>query len=493
VPPVLAPDFLASLRKIKLNRRNRKLLKMNLAQYSRSYVLKALAASIAASILVLTTSLTAAYAKSDTTAFVGVNVVPMTDDQVLQDQTVIVKAGRIEAIGPRSAVTVPGSAKVIQADGQWLMPGLIDTHVHFSQFRAFLDLFVANGVTTVRALDGHPVYLQWAKDIAKGKRLGPDLHTTGPTINNVIMDGNEEYRFDTAEKARAEVRRQWEGGFRSVKLYTELNAEAYKAAITEAQKLGMYVTGHVPDSVGVEGVVAAGQKEIAHVEELRIAFIKDYDPKKLFSLWTMDQNRLQPVADLLKKNGVAVVTSLTTLQAMYDQTSDMKSVLARPEIAYQPEFVTAMMQAPDYFYASRLPAAYLADVILPFYKTAIRTLNDAKVPLLMGTDSGGLPGFVPGWTSHHELELLVDAGLSPYDALKTATVTPAQIIPGLGDRGVVRVGARADLILIGANPLAKIGNTRAIVGVMANGKWMDDSKRQKMLATAKKVLRKMKL
>jgi imidazolonepropionase-like amidohydrolase len=475
-----------------LNHQIRRHPKMNLLQNSEVLFFKKFTIWIAVSILMLTAGITAAFAKADTTAFVGVNVVPMTDDQVLLDQTVIVKAGRIEALGPRNSVKVPASAKIIASNGGWLMPGLIDTHVHLQDIREFLDLFVANGVTSVRSLDGRPIYLRWANDIAKGKRLGPALLTTGPIIDNSVTDGDKEYRFDTAEKARAEVKRQWGAGFRSIKLYTDLNAAAYQAAISEAQKLGMYVTGHVPDSVGVEGVVAAGQKEIAHVEELRIAFIKNYDPKKMFSLWPMDVSRIEPVTALLKKNNVAVVTSLSTLQALYDQTSDMKAVLNRPEIQYQPDFVTAMMQAPDYDYAHRLPAQYLSDIVLPHFKATIRALKNANVPLLMGTDSGGLPGIVPGWGSHKELELLVDAGLSPYEALKTATVTPAQIIPGLSDRGFVRVGARADLILINDNPLIKVSNTRSIVGVMANGQWIDDQKRQAMLATAKATISKIK-
>jgi imidazolonepropionase-like amidohydrolase len=455
---------------------------------SRSHHFKGLTALALMSITVLATNSAPAFAKDDRTAFVGVNVVTMTNDQVLLDQTVIVKAHQIEVMGPRSTVTVPDSANIIKGDGSWLMPGIIDTHVHLYAIREFLGLFVGNGVTTIRTLDGRPDYLKWANDIAKGKRLGPALLTTGPIIDDSVMDGQVEYRFDTAEKMRVEVRREWKVGYRSVKFYTGLNAEAYQAGVAEAQKLGMYVTGHVPDSVGLDGVVAAGQKEIAHVEELRSAFIKDYNPKKMFSLWPLDRSRIQPVAELLKKNKVAVVTSLSTLQALYDQTSDMKAVLNRPEIAYQPEFATAMMRAPDYDYAHRLPAQYLSDVVLPFYKATIRKLERAGVPLLMGTDSGGLPGFVPGWTSHNELELLVDAGLSPYEALKTATVTPAQVIPGLADRGTVRVGSRADLILIGGNPLIRIGNTRSIIGVMANGQWIDDHKRKGILAAAKTAI-----
>lgn len=447
----------------------------------------------AVSIAVLSGNMTYAYAKDDSTAFVGVNVVTMTDDQILPDQTIIVKAGRIEAIGPRSSVTVPASAKIITSDGRWLMPGLIDTHVHLLNIREDLDLFVANGVTSIRALDGRPIYLRWANDIAKGKRLGPTFLTTGPIITNMNDDGKiQRQRFDTAEQARAEVKRQWVAGYRSIKPYTDINAITYKSAVAEAQKLGMYVTGHVPDSVGLEGVIAAGQKEIAHTEELRSALIANYDPQKMFALYPLDRARIEPVVDLLKKNNVAVVTSLSTLQVMYDATLDIKSVLQRPEIAYQPDYATAMMQAPDYSYANRLPARYLGDVVLPFYKTVIRALEDAKVPLLMGTDSGGIPSVVPGWGTHNELELLVDAGLSPYEALKTATVTPSHIIPGLGDRGVVRVGARADLVLLSDNPFTKVNNTRSIIGVMANGQWIDDAKRKAILAAAKVVISKTK-
>jgi imidazolonepropionase-like amidohydrolase len=459
-------------------------------QYSGSPFFKKLFTWIAATVLLLATSVSAVFAKTDTTAFVGVNVVPMTDDHVLMDQTVIIQDNHIHLMGPRNTVTVPASANVINGNGNWLMPGLMDMHVHLQYSREFLDLFVANGVTSVRALDGRSVYLRWASDIAKGKRLGPTLLTTGPILDNVIMDGNKEYRFDTAEKIQAEIKREWQAGFRSVKLYTGLNAVAYHAAIAEAQQRGMYVTGHVPDSVGVEGVVAAGQKEIAHVEELRSAFIKGYDPQKMFALYPLDRTRIEPVADLLKKNNVAVVTSLSTLQLLYDDTSDIKSVLARPEIAYQPDYATAMMQAPDYEYAHRLPAQYLGDVVLPFYRTTIRALENAKVPLLMGTDSGGIPSLVPGWGTHNELELLVGAGLSPYEALKTATVTPSLIIPGLGDRGIVRVGARADLILLADNPLTKVQNTRSIIGVMANGHWIDGVTRKAILAAAKIAIAK---
>jgi imidazolonepropionase-like amidohydrolase len=429
---------------------------------------------------------------SDVTAFVGVDVVQMTDDQVLTDQTVLIRAGIVEAIGPRTEVAVPASAKSIDGNGSWLMPGIIDTHVHLANIRESLDLFLANGVTTVRDLDGQNNYLEWADDIAKGKRLGPSLLDTGPILNDSVMDGKVEYQFDTAEKTRAEVQREWKVGYRSVKLYTDLNADAYKGAIEEAQKLGMYVTGHVPDSVGVEGVVAAGQKEIAHVEELRSAFIKDYDPKEMFSLWPMDRTRIKPVADLLAKNKVAVITSLSTLQHLYDQTSDIQTVLNRPEIAYQPGFATELMQTPDYYYSNRLPAKYLAEVVLPFYQSTIRELEDTKVPLLMGTDSGGIPALVWGWQAHRELQLLVDSGLTPYEALKSATITPSQVIPGLEDRGIVRVGARADLLLLKGNPLTKIGNTQSIVGVMTNGQWIDDQERTKMLDTAKAKTSKVK-
>jgi imidazolonepropionase-like amidohydrolase len=463
---------------------------MRALEYPRTFHFKDIVACAALSILVFTNNLSSAFAKNNSIAFVGVNVVPMTDDQILLDQTVIVKAGHIKSMGPRNSVKVPVSAEVITGDGGWLMPGLIDTHVHPLNIRENLDLFVANGVTSVRTLDGRPSYLRWANDIVKGKRLGPTLLTTGTIIDSVVDDGGKEYKIDTAKEARTEVRRQWAAGFRSVKLYTNLSAAAYRSAVAEAQKLGMYVTGHVPDSVGLEGVIAAGQKEIAHVEELRSAFIAGYDPQKMFSLYPLDRTRIQPVAELLRKNNVAIVTSLSTLQLLYDDTYDIKAVLTRPEIAYQPDYATAMMQATDYPYANRLPAKYLSDVVLPFYKVTIRALENAKVPLLMGTDSGGIPSLVPGWTTHNELELLVDAGLSPYEALKTATVTPSQIIPGLGDRGVVRVGARADLILINGNPLIKVGNTRSIVGVMANGRWIDDIKRQKMIAVAKATISK---
>jgi imidazolonepropionase-like amidohydrolase len=457
---------------------------------SRSHHFKGLTALALISIAVLTINIAPSFAKDHSTAFVGVNIVTMADRSILIDQTVIVKNHHIQSIGPRNAVKVPTSTRIIMGDGSWLMPGLIDTHVHILNIRENLDLFVANGVTSVRALDGRTIYLRWANDIAEGKRLGPALLTTGPILTDVDDNGNIRHRLDTAEKARAEVRRQWMVGFRSIKPYTDLNAVAYQAAVAEAKKLGMYVTGHVPDSVGLEGLVATGQKEIAHTEELRGALIKNYDPEKMFALYTLDRTRIQPVVYLLQENNIAVVTSLSTLQVMYDATSDINSVLKRPEIAYQPDYATAMMKAPDYPYAHRLPAQYLGDVVLPFYKATLRELENAKVPLLMGTDSGGIPSLVPGWGTHSELELLVDAGLSPYEALKTATVTPSQIIPGLSDRGIVCIGARADLILLAANPLAKVGNTRSIIGVMANGQWIDDAKRKAILAAAKTAIAK---
>jgi imidazolonepropionase-like amidohydrolase len=194
------------------------------------------------------------------TAFVHVNVIPMDQEQVLSDQTVVVHQERIQAIGPAASTAVPPAARVIDAKGQFLLPGLADMHVHI-YFPEELTLYVANGVTTVFNLNGQPAHLYWRKQTASGELLGPAIYSVGPTFD----------RSRTAEEAVKEVDAQAAAGYDGIKIYNQVSSAEYSALTAEAHKKNMVLVGHIAREPGFAPTLAAGQS-IAHAEEYLYTF-----------------------------------------------------------------------------------------------------------------------------------------------------------------------------------------------------------------------------
>lgn len=411
-------------------------------------------------------------------ALVNVNVLPMTGEEVLIRQTVVVRQGRIASIGPAEEITPPAGIPAPDVAGAYVMPGIADMHVHSARNPLAFSLFLANGVTTIREMAGHPVYLEWAERVRSGKVLGPDVYTTGPILGARKEDAGER-AIVNAEQARVEVEHEYAAGFRIIKPYTFLPADAYEAAMEEANQRDMLSVGHVPYSVGISGVAAAGQQELAHVHSLHQDFFVDFDPGNVFDLYVIDERRTAAIVSLMKAAGMRVCTTLIVDQALAD-SQDPDAYLGRPEQAFEPPEVTEYMRSRKWTFNRLWPHAYLEEVYLPWLYRLTGAMQVAGIPLVLGTDSG-VPGIVHGFSAQRELQLLVKAGLSPYEALVTGTRHAAMAVGAEAEWGTIEVGKRANLLVVRDNPLQEIRNTEHILGVVKAGNWLDRPRLDRLL------------
>ncbi len=397
--------------------------------------------------------LAAASAFAEDIAFVDVTVVPMDRNRVLEHQTVVVRDGRIAAVG---AEKPPEGATVIDGRGRFLMPGLADLHVH-CWYEEELLLFLANGVTTVRNLWGKPMHLRWRDEIERGSRLGPAFFTTGDITDGRPPVWQGSTGVGTAEEARAVVVAQARDGFREVKIYDRLTLEAYEAVLDEARTRGMRVTGHVPAAVGIDR--ALGRQDC--IEHLDGYF-------HLFTRW--DETLAK---DLARRTAGAGTWNCPTL-VVYERfvaPDDAEGLRARPEMRYVPPRLAATWDPRrDFRFKDRRAEDFRGLAAWNGRRRAfVKLLHGAGAPLVLGTDAGN-PFVVAGWSAHEELALLVAAGLTPFEAVSTATRSAAEYLGD--DAGTVAVGNRADLLLLEGNPLDDVRHAAWPVGVMARGRWL---------------------
>jgi len=381
----------------------------------------------------------------DVIAFVDVNVVPMDTERVLTQHTVLVRKGRIAAVGKE--VAIPDDALRIEGRGRYLMPGLADMHVHNWYEKEHL-LFLANGVTTIRNMWGTPMQLRWRREIEAGTRLGPTLHTTGPILDGARATWPGSVIVTTVEAARAAVRRIKAEGYPALKVYNALREDVYGALVAEAREKGLRVAGHVPRAVGIEGVLAAGQDCIEHLEGY--VHVEAGEDRRL--------------ARTTASRGVWNCATLV----VYWSHLRWDELPGRPEMKYVPRplratWKTMTKQRPDDKHLERLRRLRRRS------REMTKALHEAGAKLLLGTDCA-TPYIVAGWSAHRELQLLVEAGLTPYEALRTGTVNAAAYLGG--DFGTVAVGMRADLVLVEANPLDDVKNAARRTGVMVRGRWL---------------------
>jgi imidazolonepropionase-like amidohydrolase len=397
-------------------------------------------------------------------AITQVSVIAMTTRGVAADQTVLIRDGRIAALGPAATVTVPAGARVVDGRGKFLIPGLTDSHVHLYDVND-LGLYLLHGVTTVLNMSGAPIHLEWRDAVARGTLLGPAIFTTGPQLK---VEADPAIDFErgagTPEEIAALVRAHAAMGYDFAKVWGAITPEQYAAVLVAAKAARLRVTGHIPRAVGLAGVITAGQSSVAHVEEFY---------NKVFQRRIVDS--LVPAAvEATRSSGMPVVTTLVTYEAIAASlATDLTPLLSRPSRALLDPVRQLLWESSYNSFRTPGPAGRDQGYrdALGFEERISRALAEAGVPLLAGTDAGGLPGLVPGWELHRELELLVEAGLHPWEALRTATHNPGNYLTA-GEFGTVSVGARADLVLLDADPLAAIANTRRIAGVVVRGRYL---------------------
>jgi imidazolonepropionase-like amidohydrolase len=478
-------------------------------------------------LLSLTTqpSFTAAAQETENIAFVNVNVIPMDSERVLEAQTVLVQGDRIVEIGALDGVSVPDGAQVIDGNGGYLIPGLTDTHFHILDNQDALVLALANGVTTVRdpnaSYVGTGAAILEARDrIAAGELLGPTIKaaksvsTLPPQFASVFVNLDQavgpwlsvdRVLFELAADpiaGRDLVYKAFEEGYDFIKINWFLSREAFDSIVAAAAELGMPVLAHVPADVGVEHMIRSGA-EIQHNYNVQAFVAKDYvrrpgaNPLDTFDLSEADQ-KLPDLVALMAENDVAFTPTMIVDVAgfeLFDNLPDWSQapLFQRPEYRYVPpsyiatwtdskggEIAVILRDSGASSIEEIVPHPAAREETLAYQLKQLKALVDAGVPVTAGTDSSAV-AVVWGFSIHQELELFVKAGLTPYQALEASTRIAAEVMGGAEEWGTIEVGKRADMVLLSANPLENIGNTREIVGVMVRGGWLPQENLQGML------------
>jgi imidazolonepropionase-like amidohydrolase len=403
--------------------------------------------------------------RASTLAITGATLIDGTGAAPVQDAAVVIHNGRIVAAGPRAKVKIPHGAQMVDAQGKTILPGLWDMHAHFEQVE-WGPIYLAAGVTTVRDCGNELEFITAVRDaIVQGRGLGPRLLLAG------IVDGSGPMaigveRVDTPEQARMWTNRYHAAGFRQMKIYSSMTLENLKAVADEAHRLGMTVTGHVPQGLTAYQTIPAGEDQINH-----ISYIADImEPRLPDNATRAERRNAAANLDLDSSEAKKTLTFLKDHHTVVDPTIAMfelfTATTAKPPASFEP----GINKIPQVL------AQQLTDVGPPnenseigqkiFEKSVaiIGALHRSGVPIVAGTDQT-----VPGHSLHREIELYVEAGFTPMEAIQAATLVPARVMGLEKETGTVEKGKRADLILINGNPLEDIHNTRNLEYVITNG------------------------
>lgn len=444
-------------------------------------------------------------------AFQRVNIVDVRAGRVLKDQTVIVEGGRLTHVGPAKSVKTPAGATVVDGRSKYLIPGLWDMHVHAAWpgiGGVFAPLFVANGVTGVREMYGSMYAIKIWKGNYYSGQAWPRMIGAGH-----ILDGPKPFWPGSmvaanAAEGRAAVDSLHAKGADFIKVYNGLPREAYIAAIDEAKKIGTYVAGHVPDAVSPAEASDLGQRTIEHLtgvalecsrdaEALRAERVQaevDTSGTKLATyakqteriLATQDRARCTDLMKRFARNQTWQVPTMTVLRSMAYLND---STFTKDErIRYMPQQVAAQWDwRNDFRFRNRTPQSW-ANARRSYQRSVelVGEIRKAKAPILAGTDVLN-PFCFPGFSLHDELALLVEAGFSPKEALRAATLNPATFMGATDSLGTVETGKRADLVLLDANPLDNIRNTNKISAVVLNGRLYNRAALDSLLAGVEKI------
>lgn len=410
--------------------------------------------------------------------FTSVNVISMENDQVQSNQTVIVKNGKITAIGKN--LKYGKDALVIDGKGKYLIPGLAEMHAHvppideIEPMKDVLKLFAFKGITTIRGMLGHPRHIELRTKVQSGEILGPRFYTSGPSANgNSVKSVEDAIKLVKDEKAM---------GYDFIKLHPGLTKETFTALSKAAQEVGMPYAGHVSYKVGVWMAAESKYATIDHLDGMVEALVPDIESITeqqnglfgMFSSEKADESRIPKVLNALKDNNVWLVPTQALAERWFAPAATPELMNSAQEMKYMDAKTREnWMNSKKTLMAN---PQYNADKINKFIalrRKLILESNKAGVGILLGSDGPQIFN-VPGFSVHHELKYLVDAGLTPYQALQTGTVNVAKFYNAT-DRGTIKVGNVADLVLLNSNPLQDIKNTTAIEGVMLNGHWLSKS------------------
>ncbi|MGQ0542168.1 MAG: amidohydrolase family protein [Blastocatellia bacterium] len=428
---------------------------------------------------------------SDAVAFVGVNVIPMDRERILQNQTVIIRNGLIAEIGDAKKIKVPKDVTRVDGTGKYLIPGLVDMHTHLlsdgdeypdSIAPDELRVMVANGVTTVRFMIGTPELLLLRTRSAKGEITAPTIFVASPHLTG--RDQGNNFVVGTPDEAREAVRTSKAAGYDFIKITTYVKAEVYEAAIDEAAKQNIQVIGHA-DREYVTAVRAwKAKQQIEHLDGYMEQLLRDdapmkgsvsdlymSDPKNWESIDYIDESKIPIVAKKTVESNPFVNPTQHFFKNSFGTPRSEESIRAQPDFRFYPEKV--QKQWFDFYKRSRMMNQVSWERKAKWIATRnkiIKAIHDAGGKIMAGSDT---PEFLwlYGFAMHHELKALSETGIGNYAALAAGTRNPQEFLGVLDKAGTVEKGKRADLVLLNANPLDDITATYNRAGVMLKGKY----------------------
>jgi len=419
---------------------------------------------------------------SSGTAFVGGTVITMSDAGVLKNHTVIVRGDTILAVGPSASLNIPSDYDRIDAGGKFLMPGLMDMHVHLSG-RANLTSNLRYGVTTVFQLSGQrgdiTDFLSLRDEIERGDIYGPRLFLTGPMFERIgLRRQTTAYAIQDTQSVPDVLRKHIAAGYDFIKVHNFTPPDVYRTLVKASS---IPIVGHIPIRMTADKVLSSGQVMIAHSQLFYYNLF--YDPSCSDGFWQCmakvraDMSLLDDLVERIAESGVSVTANLSYLASEQSNDDDWDAVLADPEFQYLDPALQARWRVDNPLARTggeRELRRKDTDNQIEFDRELVARLNARGVPILAGTDAG-VEGLFPGRAIHLELRELVVAGLTPYEALKSATSTPGwffrKYVPRSRNMGRIEKGFVADLILLDANPLVDINNALRLRGTMARGVW----------------------
>ena len=435
-------------------------------------------------------------------AIVGVTAIPMTGrDSIIRDATIVIRDGRIAAIGPSARITIPAGAQRIDGRGKFVIPGLADMHSHLyadewvpdSVGKYELGVYVAHGVTTARLMIGTPLHHALKKEILAGTIAGPQLWIASPEVTGTKTAHS--HVVSTPDEARRAVDVLADSAYDFIKLTTNITPEVYDAIVAQAAARRIPVVGHVDARVTVARALAAGQ-QIEHLDNYMESVLADSAPSRAsvsdvgayrLQNWTtldhVDNRKVDAIAGATARAGVYVTPTLAFFRLWFATQIDTAEIRARPDFAHIPQRMRDGYLRAHSRYWANAPSAERRAKYIAIRNRMVKAIVDSGGHIMAGSDApGGLMGY--GWTMHRELQVLVDAGLTPYQALESATVVPAAFLKSQNHWGMLRVGQRADLVMLDKDPLSDIRNTSTISRVAVGGRWFEKPALDSMIREA---------
>jgi hypothetical protein len=419
-------------------------------------------------------------------AFENVNVIPMDRDRIIERQTVIVRDGRIAQIGPAGKIAAPEGATKVPSAGKYLMPGLAEMHGHLPSpdsprtlVEHILFLYIANGITTVRGMQGNPTALEHRSAIAAGQLFGPRLYVAGP----VFSGGSAK----TAEIAEKMVRDQKNAGYDLLKIAEGLSPAVYDVIVKTANQVKIDFAGHVPDAVGVRRAIHSRQRSIDHLDNYLEALEADNSPLRNADAQTragklpfhVDERKLDELARLTREAGVWNVPTIALWEIFHNGDTGDALRQKLPEVRYMPRSMVdewtkrknAMLAPGAGPFMGFAVGSKAGDRVIELRRKILKGLRDAGCKIALGTDSPQVFS-VPGFSIHREMQAMVATGFTPFEVLQSGTRNVAEYFGTLAQSGTVEQGKRADLLLLDGNPLQDISNAARRSGVVVNGRWL---------------------